>query len=54
MQNLRKSVGSEQNIYLRNKKCSHVKVIGICYLTLSNDFVLELEMTFYVQVFLET
>ena len=51
MQNLKKPVKSEQNIYLRNKKCSHVKVIGTCYLTLSNDFVLEVEMTFYVLSF---
>jgi len=28
-----------------------VKVIGTCYLTLSNDFVLEWEMTFYVPSF---
>ncbi|KAL5831966.1 hypothetical protein ACOSQ4_017320 [Xanthoceras sorbifolium] len=51
LQNLRKPVGSEQSILSGNKMGSHVKAIGTCYLTLSSDFVLELEKTFYVPSF---
>ena len=36
MQNLRKSVGSEQYIYSRNKMRSHVEAIGTCTLVLSS------------------
>ena len=47
MQNLRKPVGSELSILSGNKMGSHVEAIGTCTLTLSNDFVLVLERTFY-------
>ena len=46
MQNLRKSVRSEQCIYSRNKMRSHVEGIGTCNLILSSGFVLELEKIF--------
>jgi hypothetical protein len=48
LQNLRKPVGSEQNILSGNKMGSHVEAIGTCYLILSSGFVLKLEKTFYV------
>ena len=51
MQNLKKSVGSELSILSNNKMGSHVEAIGTCTLTLSNDFVLVLERTFYVPSF---
>jgi hypothetical protein len=51
MRNLRKPMGNKQNIYSRNKMCSHVKAIGTCYLILGNGFDLKLEMTFYVPSF---
>ena len=51
MQNLRKLVGSEQNILSSNKLGSLVEAIGTCILTLSNDFILKLERTFYVIIF---
>ena len=52
MRNLRKSVGSEQGIYSRNKMRSHVEAIGTCTLVLSSDFVLNLEKSFYISSFL--
>jgi len=51
MQNLRKPVGSEQNILLGNKLGSPVEAIGTCILTFSSDFILKLERTFYVPSF---
>jgi len=51
MQNLRKLVGSEQSILSSNKLGSHVEAIGTCILTLSNEFILKLERTFYVPSF---
>ena len=51
MQNLRKSVSSEQFILSGNKMGSHVESIGTCYLTLDGGFVLELQKTFYVSSF---
>ena len=51
MQNLRKSVRIERNILLRNKIGTHVEAIRTCFLTLSSDFVLVLEITFYVPNF---
>ena len=51
MQNLRKSVGSEQGIYSGNKMRSHVEAIGTCTLVLSSGFVLNLEKTFYIPSF---
>jgi len=51
MQNLRKPVGSEQNILSGNKLGSPVEVIGTCILTLSSGFILKLEKTFYVPSF---
>ena len=42
---------SELNILSSNKMGSHVEVIETCTLTLSNDFVLVLEITFYVSSF---
>ena len=51
MQNLRKSVGSEQCIYSSNKMSSCVEAIGTYNLVLSNDFILELEKTFYIPSF---
>ena len=53
MRNLRKLVGSEQNILSGNKVGSHVESIGICNLVLDNDYVLDLERTFIYQVSLE-
>ena len=44
-------MGSELSILSGNKMGSHVEAIGTCTLTLSNDFVLVLEMTFYVPSF---
>ena len=51
MQNLRKSMGSEQCIYSGNKMSSRVEAIGLCSLVLSSSFILELEKTFYVPSF---
>ena len=51
MKNLRKPVGSEQCIYSGSKMSSRVEAIGTCSLVLSNDFILELEKTFYVPSF---
>ena len=51
MQNLRKPVGSEQNMLSGNKLGSLVEVIGTCTLTLSSGFILKLERTFYVPSF---
>ena len=51
MQNLRKPVGSELSILSGNKMGPHVEAIGTCTLTLSNDFVLVLDRTFYVPSF---
>ena len=42
---------SELSILSGNKMGSHVEAIGTCTLTLSNGFVLVLEMTFYVPSF---
>ena len=47
MQNLRKPVGSEQNVLSDNKVGSHVESFGTCNLFLDNGYVLDLEMTFY-------
>ena len=44
-------MGSELSILSSNKMGSHVEAIGTCTLTLSNDFVLVLERTFYVPSF---
>ena len=44
-------MGSELSILSGNKMGSHVEAIGTCTLTLSNDFVLVLEMTFYLPSF---
>ena len=44
-------MGSELSILSDNKMGSHVEAIGTCMLTLSNGFVLVLEMTFYVPSF---
>ena len=46
-------MGSELSILLGNKMGSHVEAIETCTLTLSNDFVLFLERTFYVPSFLQ-
>ena len=51
MQNLIKPVGSEQNILFGNKVGSHVESIGTCNLVLDNDYVLDLERTFYIPSF---
>ena len=51
MQNLRKSLVSEQNILSGNKLGSPVEAIGTCILTLSSDFILKLERTFYIPIF---
>ena len=51
MQNQRKRVGSELSLLSGTKMDSHVEAIETCTLTLSNDFVLVLEMTFYVPSF---
>ena len=51
MQNLRKLVGSEQSIFLGNKLGSPMEAIETCILTLSSDFILKLERTFYVPSF---
>ncbi|KAH1217186.1 hypothetical protein GmHk_13G037893 [Glycine max] len=47
-QNLRKLVGSEQSILSGNKLGSPVEAIETCILTLSSDFILKLERTFYI------
>jgi len=44
-------VESEQNILSDNKLGSPVEAIGTCILTLSSDFILKLEKTFYVPSF---
>ena len=44
-------MGSELSILSGNKMGSHVEAIRTCTLTLSNGFVLVLEMTFYVPCF---
>ena len=51
MQNLRKSVGSEQYIYSGIKMSSHVEAIDTCNLVLRRGFILELEKTFNVPRF---
>ena len=51
MQNLRKPIGSEQSILSSNKLGSPVEAIRTCIFTLSNGFILKLEMTFYVPSF---
>ena len=51
MQNLIKPVGSEQNVLSGNKVGSHVESIGTCSLVLDNDYVLDLERTFYIPSF---
>ena len=44
-------MGSELSILSGDKMGSHVEAIGTYALTLSSDFVLHLEMTFYVPGF---
>jgi len=53
MTSLRKLLPSEQEqcIYLGSKMRFHVEVVGTCNLVLSNDFVLNLEKTFYFPCF---
>ena len=51
MQNLIKPVGSEQNVLSGNKVGSHVESIGTYSLLLDNDYVLDLERTFYIPCF---
>ena len=51
MRNLRKPVGSEQDIYSGNKMCSHVEAVGTYNLVLSSSFILHLEKTFYIPSF---
>ena len=51
MQNLIKPVGSEQNVLSDNKVDSHVESIGTYSLLLDNDYVLDLERTFYIPSF---
>ena len=50
LQKLRKLVGSEKYIYLKNKLRSHVKALGTCSLVLSSGYILELEKTFIFQI----
>ena len=51
MRNLRKPIGSGQNVLSRNKVGSHVESIGTCSLVLENGYVLDLERTFYISIF---
>ena len=51
MRNLRKPVGSEQNVLSGNKVSSHVESIGTYSLVLDNGYVLDLERTFYILSF---
>ena len=51
MRNLRKPVGSEQNVLSSNKVGSHVESIRTCSLVLDNGYVLDLERTFYIPSF---
>ena len=51
MQNLIKPVGSEQNVLSGNKVGSHVESIGTYNLVLDNNYVLDLERTFYIPSF---
>ena len=44
-------MGSEQNIYSRNKMSSIMEVIRTYHLILTNGFVLDLEKTFYIPSF---
>ena len=51
IRNLRKLVGSEQNVLSGNKVGSHVDSIGTYNLVLDNVYVLDLERTFYMPSF---
>ena len=51
MKNLRKPVRSKQRILSGNKLGSPMEAIETCILTLSSDFILKLERTFYVPSF---
>ena len=51
MRNLRKLVGSEQNVLSGNKVGSHVESIRTYSLVLDNGYVLDLERTFYIPSF---
>ena len=51
MRNLRKPMGSEQNVLSSNKVDSYVESIGTCNLVLDNGYVLDLERTFYIPSF---
>ena len=51
MRNLRKPMGSEQNVLSGNKVGSHVESIRTCSLVLDNGYVLDLERTFYIPIF---
>lgn len=53
MQNLRKLVVTDQTVILSDKMGSHVKTIGNCSLTLNNDFIMILKITFYVPSYLQ-
>ena len=44
-------MGSEQNALSDNKVGSHVESIGTYNLVLDNDYVLDLERTFYIPSF---
>ena len=51
MRNMRKLVGSEQNVLSGNKVDSHVESIRTYSLVLDNGYVLDLERTFYIPSF---
>ena len=51
MRNLRKPVGSEENVLSGNNVGSHVESIGTYNIVLGNGFVLDLERTFYIPSF---
>ena len=51
MENLRRTVESEQYIYSGGKMSSHMEVTGTYSLILNNGFILCLENTFYVPSF---
>ena len=51
MKNLRRSMGSDQYIYLGSKMSLHVETIDTCNLVLSSSSILHLEKTFYVPSF---
>ena len=50
---MRKLVGSGQNVLFGNMVGSHVESIGTCSLVLDNDYILDLERTCYILVFLK-